>query len=262
MTDTPAGGTGDPTDPTQPERLEPPAAPTQPAADVPPTPTAETTATAAPTQEAPVTAVPAEGATTTTTTTTPPTRRKGVMVPWWALAVVAALVVFGGGFLIGHAVGDDGHGDREVRIANPFGNGNGNPFAGNGNGLPNPFGGNGNGNGGNENGNGRNGNGNGSGGNGSANATPAFLGVGVATSSDPAGVRVTTVVASGPASGAGLKQGDVITAIDGTAVKTEAALRKAIAAHNPGDDVKVTYTRDGAEKTVTVSLGDRDSIAQ
>ena len=48
MTDTPAGGTGEPTDPTQPERLEPPAASSPPTADVPPTPTADTTAPAAP----------------------------------------------------------------------------------------------------------------------------------------------------------------------------------------------------------------------
>ena len=71
-----------------------------------------------------------------------------------------------------------------------------------------------------------------------------------------------TVVASGPASGAGLRRGDVITAIDRTAVKTETALRRAIAAHQPGDDVKVAYTRSGTEKTVTVTLGDRTAVAQ
>ncbi len=243
MTDTPAGGTGEPTDPTQPERLEPPAAPTRPT-DLPPAATA--TATPAPTQEVPVTAAATDPG---------PTRRRGVMVPWWALAVVTALVVFGGGFLIGNAVGDDGHGDRGARVANPgnpFGNGN---FGGNGNRIPNPFRPDAPNNGG-------NGNGNGNGGNGSANATPAFLGVGVANSTDPAGVRVMTVVASGPASGAGLQRGDVITAVDGTAVTTETGLRRAIAAHQPGDDVKVTYTRNGAEKTVTVSLGDRTALAQ
>ena len=97
------------------------------------------------------------------------------MVPWWALAVVAALVVFGGGYLVGHAVGDDGS-DRAVRVvnpANPFG-GNNNPFGGNGEGVPNPFGGNGNGNG-NNGGNGDDG-GNG---NGSSNTSTAFLGVAI-----------------------------------------------------------------------------------
>ncbi len=242
MTDTPAGGTGEPTDPTQPEHLEPPAAPTPPT-DLPPAATAE---------------IPATTLTTTTVDGAPPARRRGVMVPWWALAVVAALVVFGGGFLIGNAVGDDGHGERGERVANPehpFGNfgGNGNPFGGNGNGVPTPFR-----PGAPDNGNGSNG-GNG---NGAAHAAPAFLGVGVANSTDPAGVRVMTVVASGPASGAGLRRGDVITAIDGTAVTTETALRRAIAAHDPGDDVKVTYTRSGTEKTVTVALGDRTALAQ
>src|SRR3954451_20836467 len=106
MTDTPRGDGPDPAeptqpaptlgDPTQPEHLDPPVAATRPA-DVPPPPAA--------TAEVPTTETPAAAA---VPTATPPARRKGVMVPWWALAVVAALVVFGGGYLIGHAVGDDG----------------------------------------------------------------------------------------------------------------------------------------------------------
>jgi membrane-associated protease RseP (regulator of RpoE activity) len=223
----------------------------------PPAATAEIPTTDTPTAETPTTAaVP---------TATPPGRSKGVMVPWWALAVVAALVVFGGGYLIGHAVGDDGHDGRaSARFVGPGGGSFGrgelpNPFGGNGNGggNTNPFGGNGNGG----NGNGNGGNGGGNGGTSPSTQSTAFLGVGVADAAN-GGVRVTTVVGGGPASDAGLSQGDVITAVDGTKVADAAALRSAISDHEPGDTVKVTYTRGGAAKTVSVTLGDRNATSQ
>jgi len=71
------------------------------------------------------------------------------------------------------------------------------------------------------------------------------------------GVRVTTVVAGGPASDAGIAQGAVITAIDGTKVTDVASLRSAIAQHEPGDTVKVTSTINGATKnTYALTSGD------
>ena len=178
---------------------------------------------------------------------------------------MAALVVFGGGLLIGHAVCDDGSGDRAVRrpptpaaipsaatatrsaataTASPTRSAATATAAATATGATETGTGTANGNGG-----------------GATNTSTAFLGVGVANSTDPAGVRVVNVVASGPAAGAGLQRGDVITAVDGKAVANMAALRAAVGAHQPGDDVKVTYTRNGSEKTVTVSLGDRPRSA-
>jgi membrane-associated protease RseP (regulator of RpoE activity) len=270
MTDTPMGADHDPVEPTQPEptqpeptqpeQLEPPVAATRPT-DMPPQPAA--------TAEIPTVAAP-PAATAPATPTSPPARRKGVMVPWWALAVVAALVVFSGGYLIGHAVGDDGHdGRRSTRFVGPGGGRPGpgempNPFGGNGNrngNGTNPFGGNGpfSGNGGNGSGNG---NGNGGGGTSPTARSQAFLGVGVADVANGGGARISTVVSSGPAADAGLTQGDVVTAIDGTKVTDITTLRSAIADHQPGDDVKVTYTHAGAPKTATVTLGDRNSTSQ
>jgi membrane-associated protease RseP (regulator of RpoE activity) len=233
MTDTPMGGGHDPAEPTQPEHLEPPVAATRPT-DMPPTPT---------------TAVP------TATAGAPPVHRRGVMVPVWVLAIVAALVMFGGGYLIGHAVGDDGgDGRSSARFvgpgAGPFGRGQMPDVPGFGNG---PFG---------RNGNGGNGNGNGGGGDSPAVRSAAFLGVGVANAANGGGARITTVVASGPAADAGITRGDVITAIDGTEVTNVASLRSAIADHEPGDDVTVTYTRDGTKKSATATLGDRDATSQ
>jgi len=80
---------------------------------------------------------------------------------------------------------------------------------------------------------------------------PAFLGIGLGgTSSTVQGVYPST-----PAAGAGIEAGDTVTAIDGTSVSTSAALRKAVAAHSPGDRVTVTWTdTNGTSHTATVSL--------
>jgi S1-C subfamily serine protease len=110
----------------------------------------------------------------------------------------------------------------------------------------------------------------------------AYLGVGVATLSQsvadqlgvPAGVMVTEVREGTPAADAGLRAangsamvdgqsyptgGDVITAVEGTAITDGAALQSAIDAKRPGDSVEITYTRDGNSTTVQVSLGTRPS---
>jgi putative serine protease PepD len=69
------------------------------------------------------------------------------------------------------------------------------------------------------------------------------------------GVKLAAVTAGGAAAEAGLKAGDTITAIDGQAVSDSDALASLIASHQPGDALKVTYTRDGASRTMTVKLG-------
>jgi S1-C subfamily serine protease len=53
--------------------------------------------------------------------------------------------------------------------------------------------------------------------------------------------------------------GDVITAVDGTAIADGADLQAAVDAKRPGDTVSITYTRDGASTTIQVSLGTRPS---
>jgi S1-C subfamily serine protease len=51
--------------------------------------------------------------------------------------------------------------------------------------------------------------------------------------------------------------GDIIVAIDDTSVVNPQELRDAIAAHEPGDEVKLTIYRDGKRSSVTVTLGRR-----
>ena len=134
-----------------------------------------------------------------------------------AAAIIAALV-FGG---IGYAIGDSSS-DSNTQNASALPgtvDGNGNSQLPNGNQFPGGQfpGGNNNGNG-NDNGGGT--------GNGQTASDAGFLGVGV--QAGDGGVEVTDVASDSPAADAGLKQGDVITAVDDTKVTTPLALRAAV----------------------------------
>ena len=56
---------------------------------------------------------------------------------------------------------------------------------------------------------------------------------------------------------AGLKEGDVITAVGSTRITSSAQIRAIIAGHQPGDALTLTIRRDGSSKTVHVTLGSR-----
>lgn len=86
-------------------------------------------------------------------------------------------------------------------------------------------------------------------------ATYPVLGANVRTASG--GVQLTSVEDSGPARKAGLRQGDVITKIDGDAVSAMDELIVAIRTRRPGEVVALDYTRDSAKKQVKVTLGSR-----
>jgi putative serine protease PepD len=88
-------------------------------------------------------------------------------------------------------------------------------------------------------------------------AQHAYLGVGIATASK--GVRLTDVRTGTPASRAGLRVGDIVTAIDGAKVTQASELGSAIDAKRPGDPVSITYVRGGTTKTVQVRLAERPS---
>ena len=86
-------------------------------------------------------------------------------------------------------------------------------------------------------------------------AQHALLGV---TPADTAnGVRIATVKSGSAADDAGLKAGDVITAVGSTQVQSSAQIRSIIAGHQPGDGLTLTINRDGSSKTVHVTLGAR-----
>jgi len=62
------------------------------------------------------------------------------------------------------------------------------------------------------------------------------------------------VIADSPADKAGLQAGDVITKLDDTSVDDEHDLQDIIQEYDPGDEVIVTYWRNGTTSTVTVLL--------
>jgi serine protease Do len=76
---------------------------------------------------------------------------------------------------------------------------------------------------------------------------------------DGDGVYVWTISPDGPAAHAGLKQGDIITKLNGEEVGTGAEMVGKIATFSPGDKIKVTYKRDGKESTVQVILSNNSS---
>ncbi len=77
--------------------------------------------------------------------------------------------------------------------------------------------------------------------------------LGVSSSETTGGVSVAAV--TGPAASGGLRSGDVITKLGDTAISDQNDLVAAIAAHKPGDQVKVTVKRSGSSQTLTVTLG-------
>src|SRR5712692_7097276 len=70
------------------------------------------------------------------------------------------------------------------------------------------------------------------------------------------GALVSDPQANGPAAKAGIEAGDVITAVNGAAVKDARDLARQIGAIAPGTSVKLTVWRKGEEKNLSVSLGE------
>ena len=68
------------------------------------------------------------------------------------------------------------------------------------------------------------------------------------------GIYVAKVTEESAAEEAGMKEGDVITAIDGKPVNKMAELQEVLAKKRPGDKVNVTYLRDKKKATKTVTL--------
>jgi membrane-associated protease RseP (regulator of RpoE activity) len=155
--------------------------------------------------------------------------RGGWVVPKWAVAalvgLVAVAILFGSGFGIGRATssGGDDNGRAEQGFEGRFPRDPGDLPR-----IPRPSG--------------------------------VFLGVSTENATgDVEGVRIASVEEDSPAAGAGLQEGDVITAVDGEAVTSPADLAQEIRSHDPGDQVTVAYSRDGNPAEVQVELADRSA---
>jgi putative serine protease PepD len=71
----------------------------------------------------------------------------------------------------------------------------------------------------------------------------------------PSGLYVQSVTPGGPAAAAGLAAGDIITQVDGKPVASVDGLTAIQLTSSPGDDVQVSYLRDGKTEKATVTLG-------
>ncbi|MFE2721476.1 S1C family serine protease [Kitasatospora sp. NPDC059327] len=91
------------------------------------------------------------------------------------------------------------------------------------------------------------------------NSGRAALGITARTYFDqnfrPAGAVVVAVSSGGPAAGAGIQPGDVITKVGDATIDSLNSLTTALASLTPGTRTTVTYTRDGQSKTADVTLG-------
>jgi len=84
---------------------------------------------------------------------------------------------------------------------------------------------------------------------------PAFLGVSIAASAVQ-GATVQSTLDGGPAAGAGITAGDVITSVGGTAINSGSDLQAALRNYQPGQSVTVTWSdQAGQSHTAKVTLG-------
>jgi len=101
--------------------------------------------------------------------------------------------------------------------------------------------------------------------------TRAYLGIGGVSVTPPIaaqlglqrtdGVVVQQLVPGGPAATAGVRQGDVITAIGGVPVKEQRDLQLALTNQlKPGQAVDVTIDRGGVSQAITVTLGTKPGL--
>ena len=74
---------------------------------------------------------------------------------------------------------------------------------------------------------------------------------------DAKGLLIAQILRNGPADKAGIKPGDVIQKVNGIEAKTARVMVDLVADIQPGEDVKIEFTRDGNSQTVHVEVIER-----
>ncbi|HSW40969.1 MAG TPA: trypsin-like peptidase domain-containing protein [Patescibacteria group bacterium] len=82
------------------------------------------------------------------------------------------------------------------------------------------------------------------------------------TAQDARGQARDPVVADSPAAAAGLRDGDIITAVDGTEIDRDSPLDDVLTQFAPGRTVALDVLRDGAQVTLTLTLGTRPATVE
>ena len=81
-----------------------------------------------------------------------------------------------------------------------------------------------------------------------------ILGVQVALADDGEGLRLTSVSEDSPAAKGGMERGDILLKVDNSALLTNSGLTDALASHEAGDKVHLTYRRGDAEHQFVAEL--------
>ena len=76
------------------------------------------------------------------------------------------------------------------------------------------------------------------------------------------GLYVNEVVEGGAAEDAGLRKGDIITAIDGKKTNDASAMSEQMAQYRPGDKITIEYNRNGTSKKTQVTLKNKVGKAE
>ncbi len=76
------------------------------------------------------------------------------------------------------------------------------------------------------------------------------------------GVYVSGLTTDGAAETAGIKEGDIITAINGVNIKSSPELQEQVGRYRPGDKIAVSVIRDNDQKTIPVVLRNREGTTK
>ncbi|MFE7699096.1 trypsin-like peptidase domain-containing protein [Microbacterium keratanolyticum] len=98
-------------------------------------------------------------------------------------------------------------------------------------------------------------------------ATHGLLGASVSPASSVEdatvlGAYIANATPGGAADAAGLREGDIVTAFNGTPISNARDLTAQVRSVAAGAEAEVTFVRDGRTQTATVTLGDLNSLAE
>lgn len=71
---------------------------------------------------------------------------------------------------------------------------------------------------------------------------------------EPKGIYIARVIPGCAAEKAGMREGDILIKVNNMEVNSYASMMEEVALFNPGDEVEVTYLRDGKPNTVSLTL--------
>ena len=89
-----------------------------------------------------------------------------------------------------------------------------------------------------------------------------WLGIALEQTADPQGAKVSAVYPGGPASRAGLRDGDVITRVGDQPVSSPKELAAIVEGKAPDSDLEFTILREGTEQKLTARVGARMLFAE